>query len=121
MFPDLQLPFLDHFIFRSTIDTPAFANISPLSLLLPFLRSIKSISSLSPIFLTLHILLIDHFADLSPLTPILILPIFRHPIELHFTYNRTLGVDVVSLLEQNSNLKRSLEDRKVVVISNEIE
>jgi len=60
-------------------------------------------------------------AFLFPRYRSVILPIFRHPIELHFTYNRTLGVDVVSLLEQNSNLKRSLEDRKVVVISNEIE
>jgi hypothetical protein len=59
--------------------------------------------------------------DWSPVTSILALPIFRHPIELHFTRRSTHPdfLDVVSSLEQNSDMKRLLEDGTLVTFMNE--
>jgi len=117
IFPDLRLPLLDHIIFR-------FPVMSTFSSLVPYLRSIRTTS---PVRLTLdlHLILYSHNAaslDWSVVSAILVLPVFRYPIELHVIdqFKRkdmdTLLVDVISSLEQNSEVKELLRAGKVAVI-----
>lgn len=90
-----------------------------------FLTSIESTSSLSSIRLTLHFQL--HFRtfvqdlDWSDVAAVLVLPIFRHPIELHISRisacpSRSV-VDAVSSCEQNSTIKGLLKDGKLAITS----
>ena len=118
--PDLRLPLLDHIIFRF----PVISNFSPSSLV-PYLRSIRTTF---PVRLTLdlHLVLYNRYhaasLDWSVVSAILVLPIFRYPIELHVIDQAKridmdiVLVDVISFLEQNSEVKELLRAEKVVVI-----
>jgi hypothetical protein len=101
---------------------------SSLSVLAPFLISISSISSVPVIRLGLHLLFCGPISpstllslDWSDAATFLILPVF-HPIELHITRTRTVVasfVDILSSFGQNSDIKRLLENGKVVIRNDE--
>jgi len=101
-----------------------------LPLFVSFLGSIQTISSHSPIRLTLHLQFQCYQHQTAPLVPdwsfitnVLLLPIFRHPVELYIeqvgmdAYNPTL--DVPSSLGQHSDLRRMLADAKLIIINDE--
>jgi hypothetical protein len=118
MFPELRLPLLEHIILRSPVLMPGDQS-SFLPLFASFLGSIQTISSLSPIYLTLHLHFRYFVRDWSCIVNVLVLPIFRHPIELYINKvgKGTLGLDDVSSFEQNSDMKRMLGDGKLIIIN----
>jgi hypothetical protein len=92
--------------------------------------SIPTISSLSPIRLTLHLVVelpvevasSSLGVDWSAVAAVLVRPTFRHPIELHI---RKLGigvppVQVVFSFEQNSDIRRLLMEGKLAITKVEI-
>jgi len=125
--PQLQLSLLEHIIFRCSIfvEDVIGANFFGFNLLVPFLTTISNISSASPIRLTLHIgfnfccTSATPIPDWSNITNILVLPIFRHPIEFHITYQsweQEVGTLLVDSLEQHSDVKKLLVDGTLVLI-----
>lgn len=102
-------------------------NVSYLPLFVSFLGSIQTISSLSPIRLTLHLqfqryyLTLPSVWDWSFIANGLVLPVFRHPIELYIDqYGMDiLGIDLLSSLEEHSVLKRMLADGELIIICEE--
>jgi hypothetical protein len=122
MFPGLQFPLLE----RITIHTPLIvihygSYISSLPLLSPFLFSI---SSLHPHAIRLCLRLRFHISpgaqlqglDWSGVAALLVLPVFRHPIELNtvIKFGSASHADVVSSFQQNSDLRRLHETGKLV-------
>jgi len=106
---------------------------SSLSALVFFLRSIQSISSLSPVRLTLHFQFRFDVRfggalsqDWSDIAAVLVLPTFRYPIELYISHidsRQTSGALVavaVSSLEKHSEVKKLLEDEKLAIIKGTI-
>lgn len=122
-FQDLQVSLLEHLILYSHVGATCYP-----SCLVLFLRSIKH-TSLSPLYLTFHIVLCISqrvasnsklllSLDWSDVAAVLVLPIFRYPIELHIGQWGTtaLFVDLVSSFEQNFDIKRLLGDGKLRLI-----
>lgn len=105
---------------------PVYESFLPL--FVSFLGSIQTISSLSPIRLTLHLQFQRYFHQTELLIPdwsfianVLVLPIFRHPIELYIGQvgMDAYGLDVPSSLEEHSDLRKMLADRQLIIIRDE--
>src|SRR5260221_14763384 len=86
------------------------------------------IQTISPIRLTLHLQFQCYSHRSGPLVPdwsfianVLVLPIFRHPIELYIEQfgMDAFGLDVPSSLGEHSDLKRMLADGKLIIIEDE--
>ncbi len=132
VFPDLRLSLLDHIIFRSPLIVMRDGtHYSSLPSLIPFLRPI---SSLSPVRLTLQFQLrfvvrfgwtVTVSQDWSDIAAVLVLPIFRYPIELYLNHiddlqtSGALFADAVSSLEKHSDVKKLLGDGELAIIKGE--
>jgi hypothetical protein len=126
VFPSLRLPFLKRIIVKSPITLAYGEYYSSLPFLAPFLVSIPSISPVSDIRLCLHLRFGDLTSlpglrglDWSDVATFLVLPVFRHPIELYIS-RKLFKADVfVSSFEHNSDIKRLLESGKLIIRNDE--
>ena len=120
--PELRFPLLEHVIVRSpVIFRHSKMPLSSLPFLAPFFVSNSSISA---IYLSLHTEFknIGRDPDFSNIAAFLCLPVFRHPIVLFISTNvEHPGALLAHLhqLKQNSDLRRLLENGKLVIAKNE--
>ena len=135
-FQKLRLPLLDHIVFRTFLYVKHFGTdfkFPSLPSLLPFLGSIPSISSQPPVRLTLHFRFRVFVGNISirglvwsDVAALLVLPLFRHPIELHVSREdpRTplsgLLAGLVSSLKRHSDMEKLLREGKLVVLGDEV-
>jgi hypothetical protein len=127
VFPaNLQLPLLEQIIAKSPFVLGEYS--SSLPFLAPFLISILGISSVPVIRLCLHLQFFGFLSqsrllglDWTDVATLLVSPVF-HPIELHISRTRNINAsffDIVSSFEQNSDIKRLLENGKILISNDE--
>jgi hypothetical protein len=126
VFPaNLQLPLLEQINVKSPFVLGEYS--SSLPFLAPFLISILGISSVPVIRLRLYLQFVGFVSpsrlrglDWTDAATLLVLPIFQ-PIELYIKIGNTnvSFFDIVSSFEQNSDIKRLLENGKISVSNDE--
>ncbi len=90
-----------------------------LPLFVNFIGSIRTISPVSAIRLTVYL----HFqrSNWSFITGVLVLPLFRHPIELYIGQvgMKVYSFDVISLLKEHHTLREMLADGRLIIKNDE--